>query len=255
MDAALVKRWAKLFGDYLSADANPAKGKTRVFSDQDMLVLTYVMNEWEDDPDLGAIKIGLNREEHFAAPYIEHLYLHTPLLQDPPEGMDETWRHGILFSGGGRSHEYLELARNYRLVAESTLEQALNRDEADGWAYPVLFAYRHTLELYLKLIGEVDEVTHSLRRCVYLVEKRHGVTVPAPIRGWILELDQIDPAGTAFRYADEPGKSGSYEERWFDFQHFKFAMKQVFDALDMAILKVKAEGKMPRKRNSRRRRG
>ena len=246
-NSALVKRWASLFSEYLSRGANPPKGTVRAFSDNDVLALCYVWHEWEDEPDIESIKIGLNLGNHFETPFVEHLYLHTPLLQAPPDELDESWRHGILLCGSGR-YEYLELARNYRHVAESMLEQALNRDAMDGWAYPVLFAYRHTLELYLKIIGEIDEVTHSLQRCVHLVEKRRGENFSTTIRRWILELEEIDPAGTAFRYADSPLSSNPYAEHWFDFLHFKFAMKRVFDVLDFAILRTRAQGRPAKKK-------
>lgn len=247
VNALQLKKWAWIFSDYMSAtSANPVKGEVRLFTDVDLLVLCYVGHEWEDEPDIEAIKIGLNVGNHYEDAFVEHLYLHTPLLQEPPDDLDETWRRGILFCGGGR-HEYLELARNYRHVAESMLRSALEKDDLNGSAYPVLFAYRHTLELYLKLIGEIDEVTHSLARCVHLVEKRHGKKLPSPIRDWILELEEIDPGGTAFRYADEQSGSQHYAEQWFDFVHFQFAMKRTFDALDMAILRVGAKGKPARK--------
>jgi hypothetical protein len=247
VDALQVKRWASVFKDYLSVAANPPKGKVRMFSDADLLVLCYVGYEWEDEPDIESIKIGLNLENHYEEVFVEHVYLHTPLLQEPPDDLDETWRHGILLCGGGR-HEYLELARNYRHVAESMLQSALEEEKLNGWAYPILFAYRHTLELYLKLIGESDEITHSLKKCVELVEKRRGVKLPSPIREWIIELEEIDPAGTAFRYADEVPGANHYGEHWFDFVHFQFAMKRIFDALDMAILRAGAKGKLAKKR-------
>jgi len=248
VDASKVKQWALVFEDYLSDAANPPKGTVRMFSDGDLMVLCYVWHEWEDNPDIEAIKIGLNLGNHFEEPFVQHLYLHTPLLQEPPDGLGESWRHGILICGVGGRHGYLELARNYRHVAESMLQSALDKNELDGWAYPILFAYRHTLELYLKLIGEVDEITHSIRDCVKLVEKRRGVKFPSPIREWMLELEQIDPAGTAFRYADEvPGPNG-YGEHWFDFAHFQFAMKLIFDMIDRAVLKSGAQGKPARKK-------
>jgi len=242
-----VKRWGALFEDHLSKGANPPKGKVRAFRDGDMLALCYVWHEWEDEPDIEAIKIGLNAENHYEEAFVEHLYMHTPLIQEWPDDLDETWRHGILLVGGGR-HEYLELARNYRHVADTMLQAALEKDEVDGWAYPVLFAYRHTLELYLKLIGEIDLLTHSLKECVELVEKRRNVKLPSPIREWILELEEIDPRGTAFRYTDEDSALNQHYEQWFDFRHFQFAMKRVFDALDMAILRVGATGKPAKKK-------
>ena len=247
VDTSQVKRWASVFKDYLSAAANPPKGKVRMFKDEDLLVLCYVGNEWEDEPDIENIKFGLNGAHHHEPFFVEHLYLHTPLLQQPPDELDETWRHGILLCGEGR-HEYLELARNYRNVAESMLRSALEKDDLYGWAYPVLFAYRHTLELYLKLIGEIEEITHSLARCMHLVEKRHNTKFKPPIRQWILELEEIDPAGTAFRYADEELSTNPYMEQWFDFLHFRFAMQKVFDVLDMAILRTGAKGKPAKKR-------
>ena len=247
-NALQVKRWSSVFKDYLSDSANPPKGKVRMFSDDDLLVLCYVGHEWEDDPDIEAIKLGLNLGNHHEDAFVEHIYLHTPLLQEPPDNLDESWRHGILLCGGGGQHEYLDLARNYRHVAESMLRSALEKNELNGWAYPILFAYRHTLELYLKLIGEIDEITHSLARCLHLVEKQFGKKLEVPIRKWILELEEIDPAGTAFRYADERTGSRRYAEYWFDFVQFQFAMKRVFDVLDMAILRVGSRGKLARKR-------
>jgi hypothetical protein len=104
------------------------------------------------------------------------------------------------------------------------LESALKSGEPRDWGYPVLFAYRHTLELYLKIIGEIDNDTHSLRDCVLQVEKRHGEKFPAQIRNWVMEFDRIDPVGTAFHYADDQTKTLSYAEYWVDFTHFKYAM-------------------------------
>jgi hypothetical protein len=157
-------------------------------------------------------------------------------------GTKTTWRQGILFCGGGMQ-EYLELARNHRRIAKNLLEGALASGEPRDYAYPVLFAYRHTLELYLKIVGEIDEPTHSLEKCVRLVEKRHGQKIGPRVRGWILEFDKIDPGGTAFRYADVLG----CVEYWLDFLQFKFAMKQVFEMLDSVILRSGVNGKPAKK--------
>ncbi len=250
VNGSQVKGWVSLFDNYFSDEAKPGKGKDRVFNDTDLLVLMYINHYWEDDPDLECIRVGLNRGDYHDDPFMETLYLHTPLIQDWPEGMDETWRHGILLVGSGR-YGYLELARNYRNVAELMLESAFKNDLVDSWAYPVLFAYRHTLELYLKLIAETDEITHSLQRCVQLVEKRWNAKLPAPIRGWILELDQIDRTGTAFRYSDADAGLNQHYERWFDFHHFKFAMNRVFDTIDRAVLDLGSNGKLQEWRLSR----
>jgi hypothetical protein len=138
----------------------------------------------------------------------------------------------------------LELARNYRHVADDLLRAALKSGEPRDFAYPVLFAYRHTLELYLKIVGQIDEITHSLRKCVRLVEERHpGNPIDPVIKGWIHELDRIDPNGTAFRYADAKLGSPTGSEHWLDLVQFKFAMDLVFQMLDRAVLRLGTKGR------------
>jgi hypothetical protein len=241
-DVLQVKKWAWLFKDHLSAGANPAKGRPRSFTDADVLALMFVVMHWEDDPDMENIRIGLNTESHFEDYYREMLYRHTPLLREPPDGLDETWRHGILLNGGS-VNQFLELARNYRQSAEAILDSALKSGEPREWGYPVLYAYRHTLELYLKVIGEIEKETHSLSDCVRLVEKRYRQRLGSPVREWIMELDAIDPMGTAFRYADDDKRTLSYAEYWVDFVHFRYAMGLVFKMIDAAILRVGARGR------------
>jgi hypothetical protein len=247
VDSQQLKQWAFEFKDYLSASANPSKGNMRRFQDSDLLALMYIQHYWEDDPDVECIQIGLNRGEQYEEAFLEHLYMHTPLIQEPPDGLDESWRHGILLVGSGR-YEFVELARNYRCFAETMLKSALEKDEMERSAYPVLFAFRHALELYLKLIGDIDEITHSLKRCLELVEKRHREKFPSPIREWILELDGIDPRGTAFRYANEDTPLNQHYEQWFDFQHFEFAMKVVFDTIENAIRQTNPKSTLRKKK-------
>jgi hypothetical protein len=252
-DIQQVKTWAWLFKDYLSTGANPAKGQARTFTDADVLALLYVAFYWEDDPDLQSIRAGLNTEDHFEERFLEFLYQHTPILQEPPDGIDETWRSGIFLNAAGVD-EFLGLARSYKQTAETLLESALKSGEPRDWGYPVLFAYRHTLELYLKIIGEIDDGIHSLRECVLRVEKRHGEKFPQQIKGWIMEFDSIDPIGTAFRYADDQMKTLSHAEYWIDFAQFKYAMGLIFTMLDKAIARLGARGKQPKRNRAANRR-
>ena len=249
-DIQQVKTWAWLFKDYLSTGANPAKGQVRTFTDEDVLVLLYVAFYWEDDPDVESIRAGLNTEDHFEERFLEFLYQHTPILQEPPDGIDETWRSGIFLNAAGVD-EFLGLARSYKQTAETLLESALKSGEPRDWGYPVLFAYRHTLELYLKIIGEIDDGIHSLRECVLRVEKRHGEKFPQQIKEWIMEFDSIDPIGTAFRYADDQKKTLRHAEYWIDFAQFKYAMGLIFTMLDKAIVRSGSRGKPLRKKNRR----
>jgi hypothetical protein len=231
-----VKTWAWRFKEHLSGQANPPKGRSRAFTDSDVLALMHVALNWEDDPDIENIEAGLNCEEHYDNDrYREMLYRRTPLLQEPPDDLDETWRHGILLNGGGVDG-YLALARSYKQSADALLDSALKSGEPLDWGYPVLYAYRHALELYLKIIGNIQEDTHSLEECIRGIEERHGQKIGSPVREWIVELHKIDPKGTAFRYADDRAGTLEYAEYWVDFLQFKYAMSCVFEVLDHACL-------------------
>jgi hypothetical protein len=248
-DVPQVKAWAWLFKGYLGTGANPAKGRARTFTDADVLALLYVAFYWEDNPDLESIRTGLNAGDQFDERYIKFLYQHTPILQEPPDGIDETWRHGIFLNAAG-VNEFLDLARSYRQTADTLVESALKSGEPRDWGYPVLFAYRHTLELYLKIIGEIDDDLHGLRKCVLRVEKACGEEFPQQMKDWILELDGIDPVGTAFRYADDQKKTLSHAEYWIDFAQLKYAMGLIFNMLDKAILRSGAQGRPPKRKRA-----
>ncbi len=199
-----------------------------------MLVAFY----WEDNPDTEAIRVRLGSEDHFDGRFRQILYRHTPVLQERPEGLDETWRHGI-FLNGGTVDGYLALARSYREGADALLRFALKSGEPRDWGYPVLFAYRHSLELYLKVAGKIRVETHSLKRCLTILEKHHGQRIPSPARGWIAEFDLIDPGGTTFRYADEKSEALlQYAQYWVDFNQLQHAMTSVFDMLDHAAIRM-----------------
>lgn len=233
-----VKVWAIRFREHLSGQANPPKGRQRVFTDSDVLALMHVCMHWEEAPDFENIEAGLNCEDHYHnEQYREMLFSHTPLLQEPPDDLDETWRHGIFLNGGGVD-QFLELARSYKQSADTLLDSALNSGEPRDWGYPVLFAYRHALELYLKIAGNFLELTHSLEKCIQLVEQRHRRKIGSPVRDWIIEFDKIDPYGTAFRYADDQAGTLKCAECWVDFVQLRHAMNHTFKALDEACLHV-----------------
>lgn len=84
VDVQQVKQWAWLFKEYLSKGANPGKGVTRVFTDNDVLALIHVALHWEDNPDMEAIQCGL---DGYYEDYRHFLYQNTPILQEPPEDL------------------------------------------------------------------------------------------------------------------------------------------------------------------------
>lgn len=238
VDTQQAKAWAWTFKEFLSNQANPGKSRPRSFTDSDVLALMLVAFYWEDDPDMEEIRARLGSEDHFDDRFRQLLYRNTPILQEPPEGLDESWRHGV-FLNDGTVDGYLALARSYREGADALLQSALKSGEPRDWGYPVLFAYRHTLELYLKVVGEISVETHSLERCIAILENHHKERIPSPAREWIAEFDSIDPSGTTFRYADEKSEAAlRYAEYWVDFNQLQQAMHCVFDMLDHAAIRM-----------------
>ena len=99
VDRETVKTWTTEFAEHLSLTANPPKGKERQFCEADLWVLALVAYFWEEDPDLENIHAMLNCGEHRHERFSELARLHTPVFQEVPDEIDETWQHGVLVGG------------------------------------------------------------------------------------------------------------------------------------------------------------
>jgi len=144
LSTADVKSLAWKYRECLTQPANPPRGKSRQFDNNDALKLIYIVADCDDNADITDVLCKLDDGEHRQDRHIEHLYLHTPILQEPPADLDETWRHGSLYTPSFSTP--FELARNYRWCADRLLQMALQEDAALDLRSPVLFAYRHALE-------------------------------------------------------------------------------------------------------------
>jgi len=235
VDKEQIKVWSRLFREYLSKDTIPEQGKERKYNDKDILILLYVCYHWEDHPDIESIKIGLNQENYYEDAFIHELYRHTPLLQDEVPEIDEPYRYGLLMSPTVYL-EPLEIARSYRDAAGILWKNAMDSGQPGLECYPMLFTYRHTLELYLKILGCIDEYTHDLLKCMKILEEYHQTKIPVKLKEWIETLHCMDPKGTTHRYA-QSNTVFCMDGNWLDLKHFKFAMDTLFNELDHAVLK------------------
>lgn len=222
-DRELVKKWTYLFSDYLEPTANPPKGIPRQFSADDLRVLAYVSFYWEADPDIEAIKIGLNTGEHHEQVYNDFITALTPLFIDPPDGLGEDWRHGALFGEMAEYGDTFELASSYKIAGDMLVDAALAKYKAFELICPILYNYRHAVELYFKaVIGEWENV-HSLPKLLQdfkkITKSEFDATPPEWFDDIIIVFDEFDPGGTSFRYGGSmPG------EVWVDIQHVKTLM-------------------------------
>lgn len=167
-----------------------------------------------------------------------------PIFQEPPDGLDSDWRHGALLVGLGQraQMEPIELAQSFHDAAKHLLDRALR--DGLGWeaVHPIVYQYRHALELYLKAILPPDKRNHDIgrlrQRLKDLLQGRYRSDHIARLLGYIEEFERIDPSSTVFRYAEPAAAVYARHqapsppcEIWVDFRHLEQTMDAVFWAL------------------------
>ena len=211
VDRSLVQRWVFIFKDYLSEFANPPKGSPRRFTVEDTKVLSYVFYYWEESPDLENIFCGLNCGYHNEEIFEELSMSVTKIFQDDlPENLDETWRHGRLFTG---QEDPFTLADSFKLAGDKLVDIALSEDNVFDLFYPIAYNYRHSIELYLKSVlpessfPKGDKTGHNLNVLLEKLNKfsiaRHNTVVPDDFKNIIKEFHSIDENSETFRYAEK----------------------------------------------------
>lgn len=156
--------------------------------------------------------------------------------------------HGFVV-GGGFLPSRLEMAEQYLLAANVLAETILRQQQEDfRLANPVLFLYRHALELALKAFLSSSSTHHKLdvlgADLKAHVRKHYQQDVPAWIIERLNQLAEVDPGSMAFRYAeDKYGGSKKFTavdgERYVDVAHLKNSVNEVFAALASAARKIR----------------
>jgi len=173
--------------------------------------------------------------------------MHRPLFEEPTPAIERRDTrdkpHGFLV-GGGANLSRQHLGQQYYDAAHLLVESIKHQDwEGSPLANPVLYLYRHSVELFLKAaMGEAAK-THSLDRLAdefaAFVKKRFDADVPEWIVARMRELGTIDPNSTAFRYSQNYDKSARRDvpigrEYHIDLLHLESAMM----ALNVALVGV-----------------
>lgn len=221
----LIKTWAVKFADHMTKGANPSKGIPREFGLDDIRVMAYVLQYWEDNPDIECIAMGLNSGSHYDHPLIDNLIFQiTPVFVEPPENLDETWKHGVIYAGLAQITDAYFLAKSFKLAGDRLVEAALESQENWELLCPVLYNYRHSMELYLKATTNNFKRSHNLRylfgQLKDLLKKEFNTTPPLWVNNLIEIFNDFDENGTSFRYGGNTNRS----EVWVDFHHLKTLM-------------------------------
>lgn len=239
----LIKRWGKLFPEYLSPSASWI-GKARVYSQTDIQILALIceQHDWEeDDGDYSDIYSALNSGEQFEERYLQIAYFTTPVFQQPPEMLDATWTHGVLI-GGMTLRDWLSIAQSFKLCADTLVEQALISESAYLFTYPILYNYRHAIELYLKIATNSDTQTERIHRLRYFVKKlvqQHNAKLSKWSQDYLDQWSQLDEESKTFRY----GENWPEGELWVDLKQLKTITGRLCDELEKLIVDQIRAGK------------
>lgn len=158
-----------------------------------------------------------------------------PIFEELPEDM--ALRSGaILVNWNGNAGVAApEVSSAFRVAAERLLDAALANNETWEAAYPILFCYRHGLEVGLKSLMPGAPRQHGLADLWAVLLPRLAGQYPVGQLAWlsdrIAEFEHVDPRSTAFRYADAVPAARA-PELWVDFHHLKASAASLFDALD-----------------------
>lgn len=167
-----------------------------------------------------------------------------PIFEEPPEGLDDgVPRFGHLIAAMG-GMEGIEMARAFAVAGDRLLAAAADQGETWEAAHPILFCYRHTLELYLKALVEPGQRHHKLdalwQALLRRIDGRYSAGQIAWLGERITEFHSIDPGSTAFRFHDAHPQ-GIDPELWVDFHHLKRTTCTMFQALERIWLDLMSD--------------
>ena len=174
-----------------------------------------------------------------------------PLFEEPADdiGRPDEWSEplGFLFDPMFDQSKS-EISQQF-FFAANLLVDVIRRLDCEDYKlpYPVLFLYRHSIELILKsaLGGDADghklDVLADLFVC--RCKDQHGVDVPSWITDRLKEMAEIDPNSTAFRYAENWDKASKRRaplllEAHVNLHHLQRAMAALHNALAGGVGKL-----------------
>ncbi len=153
--------------------------------------------------------------------------------------------------GGMGPPSKLELSEQYFDAANQLIENIQKqRCEDYRLVYPVLFLYRHSLELMIK--GSICSKSnhHKLDKLAddyaKYIQDKYNQSVPGWVMKRIKEFAAIDPNSMAFRYAEDKYKDEKHpspidDDTYVDVMHLKQVMDDMYQAMAKASKIMRAQ--------------
>jgi hypothetical protein len=210
-------------------------------------------SEWNGFANHPADELGIMIGDATEAVFTEET-MTRPLFDVSLEGIEreDEWSgpHGFLFDPMTIPTQ-AELSRQFLDAANLLAEAILRKEVADyTLTNPVIFLYRHSVELILKSALGGNAEGHKLdaladtfaRRC----KEQHGQDVPAWITARLKEIARVDPNSTAFRYAEKWDAASKRHVRidssfHVDLHHLQRSMAALHTALAGVVGKIRGQ--------------
>ncbi len=171
-----------------------------------------------------------------------------PLFKEPGEELERedewSWPKGFLI-GGWATYSKREVAQQY-FDAANLLVKAIERNQWEDFklALPVLYLYRHSLELMLKAVLHSPPRTHDIEQLTSeveaVVQARFGQSFPPLVKTWLMEFASRDPKSTAYRYGEtyDPASESWMSlpgEEHVELQNLRTVMEIIHDGLSRVL--------------------
>jgi hypothetical protein len=165
-----------------------------------------------------------------------------PIFREPPDdiGREDAWGGPYAFLLGGMGEPSIQdIAAQYFDAANQLVDNIQGQKVEDYTvALPVLFLYRHAIELILKAAmrgGDGHELDKLADQFSAFIEREYKENVPAWLMNRLYEVADIDPRSTSFRYAVKARtKKGNIPlggEHFIDLPHLQRSMTALYEVL------------------------
>jgi hypothetical protein len=224
VEIEVIRKWERLFSDYLTTGRSGLTDENRYFQQSDLYVFAFLISikDWNDElntDDFSDIHYSLNSQEHLTEKYIKFVYFNTPVFQELPINIDETYKNGVLF-GGFTPRDSLYFADSYKLAGDTLIQSALESGTPYEYTYPILYNYRHAIEVYLKVVVRPVKLNHNLKELVEQFKQKYNKKLSEWAQNLLDQFHDIDEKSTTFRY----GERLPNEEYWIDLHHLRTVM-------------------------------
>lgn len=140
---------------------------------------------------------------------LEHLGV--KILVDPLALDHSNLDHFVAIGGLVDFLSKKDIADSYKRVADDLTEIAVkNRDLVYEYTFPIIFLYRHSLELNLKALFPMAKRSHKFDSLIDNLRKVESKKLPKDVTKNLIdrlnEFKQLDNKSTRFRYGNELGE-------------------------------------------------